>query len=412
MLRENSSQNSDDHEARLEEGDNLGANQNPRPGPRQVAVQRKLFYEMGELLSSSALGAGMGYLLGGLMRTVVDLAKEGILELQKRSKEENEQRYMGINEYTVSGLSLGSMIGVVTYIFVSELIKQRNEREMELQAVRDNIAENDNFNGALSERQEVRITNHLGGRAEITNGIANGDNQMRLVGADITVNGDARHDLNRNPQSIMTIGIGFHEANLMQPKEGSVAPLLEKEELQFDEFEKILDEIKKNSKKLESEESGREKNSEIRSQSRKSFQNSLSDEKRLKIESAREFIKTGGYNLHKESPNLVFVLRDQEYQKQIEEKAKQEDEGAGVFSAERRGQSPRPSIEQDFGISVPNPELEIQSAFASALESLKSPRGDVRSSQAIEMHCDIDKLMLSKPVFRAVKALEKKTATR
>jgi hypothetical protein len=57
-------------------------------------------------------------------------------------------------------------------------------------------------------------------------------------------------------------------------------------------------------------------------------------------------------------------------------------------------------------MSAPNPESEIQSAYASALESLKSPRGDVRSSQAREMHCDIDELMRSQPVFRAVKAFK------
>jgi len=119
------------------------------------------------------------------------------------------EKYIGFNEYTASGLSMGIVIGGVTYLCISEFIRQRNEREMEFQAVRDNVAENDNFNGALSERQEVRITNNRGGRTEITNGIANGDNQMRLVGADITVNGDARHDLSRNPRHIiMAVGGG------------------------------------------------------------------------------------------------------------------------------------------------------------------------------------------------------------
>jgi hypothetical protein len=288
------------------------------------------------------------------------------------------------------------MVGVVTYIFVSDLIKQRNEREMELQAVRDNVAENDNFNGALSDRQEVRITNHQGGRAEITNGIANGDNQMRLVGADITVNGDARHDLSRNPRHIMAVGEGnMNNTNvgsifqLARSREASVDPANSLNELSVAGFEKLLREARESSKKF--------------------YDRELSADEESNLEVAKNFLKSGVYNnISKESPNLVFVLRDQEYQKQIEEKAKQEDEGAGVFSAGRRGQSPCPSIEQDLGIPVPNPELEIQSAFASALESLKSPRGDVRSSQAVEMHCDINQLMQSQQVFRAIKALEKK----
>jgi VIT1/CCC1 family predicted Fe2+/Mn2+ transporter len=394
MLRENSSQSPDDHEVRLEEGNNLGENQNPRP--RQAVVQKKLFYEMAELLSSSALGAGIGYLLGGLIKTFVDLSKIGIAEMQKQSTEENAKKYIGINEYTIAGISLGSMVGVVTYIFVSDLIKQRNEREMELQAVRDNVAENDNFNGALSDRQEVRITNHQGGRAEITNGIANGDNQMRLVGADITVNGDARHDLSRNPRHIMAVGEGnMNNTNvgsifqLARSREASVDPANSLNELSVAGFEKLLREARESSKKF--------------------YDRELSADEESNLEVAKNFLKSGVYNnISKESPNLVFVLRDQEYQKQIEEKAKQEDEGAGVFSAGRRGQSPCPSIEQDLGIPVPNPELEIQSAFASALESLKSPRGDVRSSQAVEMHCDINQLMQSQQVFRAIKALEKK----
>jgi hypothetical protein len=347
-------------------------NQNSINNP--AIVQKKLFYEMAELLSSSAFGAGVGYLAGGMIKAIVDLAKNGITVVQKKSQEEglqeNTSRYIGINEFTITGISLGSTIGMITYLFVSELIKQKKEREAELRAVRDNIAENDNFNGAL-ERQGV-INNHQG-QGEIANGVANDDYQIRLVGADITVNGDARNDLNRNPRNMMAVGEGnLNNVNAVsifqsrQPREGSLAPL-PKEELQFNE-------IKKNSKR------------------------------RLQP-NAKEFIKTGGYNLQKESPNLVLVRRDQEYQKQIEETTKQEDDGVGAFSA-RRNKSPRPSIEQGRIISTPNPEQEIQSAYASALESLKSPRGNVRSSQAREMHCDIDELMRSQPVFRAVKAFK------
>jgi hypothetical protein len=174
----------------------------------QNSIQKTFLREFAECISSSALGAGVGYLFGGLLKTLVDLSKIGMVEMQKQKQEERNEKYIGVNEYTASGLSMGIVIGSVTYLCISEFIRQRNEREMELQAVRDNVAENDNFNGALSERQEVRITNNREGRTEIVNGIANGDNQISLVGAEITINGDARSDLSRNPRSIMVIGEG------------------------------------------------------------------------------------------------------------------------------------------------------------------------------------------------------------
>ena len=237
---------------------------------------------------------------------------------------------------------------------------------------------------------------------------------MIVVGAEITVNGDTRNDLKYNPRSMMAVGEGnLNDVNAVpifqsrQSRKGSVAPFPEEEELQFGEFEKILEEIKENSKRLEDEESRREENLERRSQPGKSIQNSLSNERRLKIEGVKEFIKTGGYNLYKESPNLVFVRRDQEHEKQIEETTKQEDDGAGVFSV-RRSQSPSPPIEQDRSISAPNTEPEIPSAYASALQSLKSPRDSVRSSQAMETHGDLAELQRTKPFFQAVQVFKEK----
>lgn len=413
---------SSDVEVVIQDKDRVGAEEilqeNQNRNSSEINIQYKgkeLLRDVVELLSSSALGAGVGYLAGGMIKVIVDLAKNGITEVQKKSQEEglqeNTSRYIGINDYSVSGLSLGAMAGVITYLCVSELIKQRKEREAELRAVRDNVAENDNFNGAL-ERQEV-ITNHQG-RGEIANGVANGDDQMIVVGAEITVNGDTRNDLKYNPRSMMAVGEGnLNDVNAVpifqsrQSRKGSVAPLPEEKELQSDEFEKKLAEIKENSKRLEDEESRREENLERRSQPGKSIQNSLSDERRLKIEGAKEFIKTGGYNLYKESPNLVFVRRDQEHKKQIEETTKQEDDGAGVFSV-RRSQSPSPSIEQDRSISAPNPEPEIPSAYASALQSLKSPRDSVRSSQAMETHGDLAELQRTKPFFQAVQVFKEK----
>ena len=412
MLRENLNQSEIiSEEGNLEEGNGLSENQssnsiqkqNQNSKTEQFVAKKSLCLDVAGLLCSSAVGAGVGYLAGGMIKAIVDLAKNGITEVQKKSQEEglqeNTSRYIGINDYSVSGLSIGATVGVLTYLCVSDLIKQRKEREADLRAVRDNIAGNDNFNGALSGRQVNRI---------VLNGGANSEHYGHVIEGEITYeNGGSLPDGNRNPQSIMTIGMRFQETNSMQSREGSIAPFPEEEELQSGEFEKILEEIKENSKRLERQELRREKNLERRSQPRKSIQKSLSDERRLKIESAKEFIETGGYNLYKESPNLVFVRRDQEHKKQIEETTEQEDDGAGVFSV-RRSQSPSPSIEQDRSISAPNPEPEIPSVYALALESLKSPRGDVRSSQAIEMHCDIDELRLSQPVFRAVSAFKKK----
>ena len=401
---------SSDVEVAIQDKDRVGAEEilqeNQNQNSSEINIQYKgkeLLRDVVELLSSSALGAGVGYLAGGMIKVIVDLAKNGITEVQKKSQEEglqeNTSRYIGINDYSVSGLSIGATVGVLTYLCVSELIKQRKEREAELRAVRDNIAGNDNFNGALSGRQVNRI---------VLNGGANSEHYGHVIEGEITYeNGGSLPDGNRNPQSIMTIGMRFQETNSMQSREGSVAPLPEEKELQSDEFEKKLAEIKENSKRLEDEESRREKNLERRSQPRKSIQHSLRDERRLKIEGDKEFIKTGGYNLHKESPNLVFVRRDQEHKKQIEETTKQEDDGAGVFSV-RRSQSPSPSIEQDRSISAPNPEPEIPSAYASALQSLKSPRDSVRSSQAMETRGDLAELQRTKPFFQAVQVFKEK----
>ena len=273
---------------------------------------------------------------------------------------------MGINEYTISGISLGSMVGVVAYIFVSELIKQRNEREMELQAVRDNVAENDNFNGALSERQEVRITNHQGGRAEITNGIANGDNQMRLVGADITVNGDARHDLNSNPRHIMAIGGGnMNNTNvgsifqLARSREASVDPANSVDELSVAGFEKLLREARESSKKFRERE--------------------LSEHEELQIEIANNFLKSSGYNnISENSPNLVFVMRPHEVNQRFEEV----DDGRGVKQR----------------ISNINGDEDGQ--------SLASPRGDIRGGSQIEEEVSAERAQSGKFVLSVVRAIE------
>ena len=352
MLRENSNDNGN----RLEEGNILLENQDSNPirernqGSRsaQIFKPRKMCLELAEILSSSAFGAGIGYLFGGLIKTFVDLAKIGIAEMQKESREENAKKYIGINEYTVSGISLGSMFGVFAYMFVSELIKQRNEREMELRAVRDSVAENDNFNGALSERQEVRITNHREGGVEIANGVANGDHQMRLVGAEITVNGDARHDLNHNPRHIMAVGEGnMNNRNvgsifqLSRSREVSYEPSKSVDELNISNFENLLREVRESSRKFQERE--------------------LSEHEESQLEIANNFLKSSGYdNFSKNSPNLVFVMRPQDVGRRAEEITKEVDDGRGVrryFSDINRNEDG---------------------------QSLASPRGNVHGSQVEE----------------------------
>lgn len=300
----------------------------------QTIVQKKLFVEMAELLSSSAFGAGVGYLAGGMIRVIVDLAKNGITEVQKKSQEEglqeNTSRYIGINDYTVTGLSIGATVGALTYLCVSELIKQRKEAEMELRDIREGLEENGNFDGALSGRQVNRI---------VLNGGANSEHYGHVIEGEITYeNGGSLPDGNRNPQSIMTIGMRFQETNSMQSREGSIAPSDNKQESQSEELK-----------------------------------------------------------------NPPSEARDQE----IKKTTKQQDDGVGVFLA-RRSQAPRPSIEQDRSISAPNPEPEIPSAYASALQSLKSPRDSVRSSQAMETHKDLHELKRDNSFCKVVQTFKEK----
>ena len=339
----------------------------------QVIVQKKLFVEMAELLSSSAFGAGVGYLAGGMIKAIVDLAKNGITEVQKKSQEEglqeNTSRYIGINDYTVTGLSIGATVGVLTYLCVSELIKQRKEREAELRAVRDNIAENDNFNGALSERQEVRITNHREGGVEIANGVANGDHQMRLVGAEITVNGDARHDLNRNPRHIMAVGEGdMNNRNvgsifqLSRSREASNEPPKSLDDLNIANFESLLRKTRENSRKFQERE--------------------LSPHEESQLEIANNFLKSSGYdNFSKNSPNLVFVMRPPEAGRRGEEITKEVDDGRGVRQY----------------ISNINRVEDVQ--------SLASPRGDVQGSQ-VEEGGGVASAKSGRFVLSLVKAIE------
>ena len=319
---------SSDVEVVIQDKDMVGAEEilqeNQNRNCSEINIQYKgkeLLRDVVELLSSSALGAGVGYLAGGMIKVIVDLAKNGITEVQKKSQEEglqeNTSRYIGINDYTVTGLSIGATVGVLTYLCVSELIKQRKEREAELRAVRDNIAENDNFNGALSGRQVNRI---------VLNGGANSEHYGHVIEGEITYeNGGSLPDGNRNPQSIMTIGMRFQETNSMQSREGSIAPFPEEDELKYKEFEKKLKEVRESSKILKNEESHIEEIYEVKSFSE--------EEKKRQIESAKEFLKTNGnYNFSTDKPNLVLVARSQQYRKKIEEATQREDNGAGVFS--------------------------------------------------------------------------------
>ena len=382
MLRENLNQSEIiSEEGNLEEGNGLSENQssnsiqkqNQNSKTEQFVAKKSLCLDVAGLLCSSAVGAGVGYLAGGMIKAIVDLAKNGITEVQKKSQEEglqeNTSRYIGINDYTVTGISFGATVGVLTYLCVSELIKQRKEREAELRAVRDNIAENDNFNGALSERQEVRITNHREGGVEIVNGVANGDHQMRLVGAEITVNGDARHDLNRNPRHIMAVGEGdMNNRNvgsifqLSRSREASNEPPKSLDDLNIANFESLLHKTRENSRKFQERE--------------------LSPHEESQLEIANNFLKSSGYdNFSKNSPNLVFVMRPPEAGQRAEEVTKEVDDGRGVRQY----------------ISNINRVEDVQ--------SLASPRGDVQGSQ-VEEGGGVASAKSGRFVLSLVKAIE------
>jgi len=88
----------------------------------QNSIQKTFLREFAECISSSALGAGVGYLFGGLLKTLVDLSKIGMVEMQKHSTEENAKKYIGINEYTTTGISFGLILGAGGYLFLSELV--------------------------------------------------------------------------------------------------------------------------------------------------------------------------------------------------------------------------------------------------------------------------------------------------
>lgn len=384
-------QNKDKEEAGgdSQENPNLNLDQNQNSPETNIKHKNKgLLREFIELSSSSLVGAGMGYMFGGIIRSFVDLSRQGIIEIQKRSEEENAQRYLGVNEYTICGISIGSMVGVFSYLLVAEITKQRNEREAELRRIRDNIAGENNFNGALSVRQEVTIAN----------GVSNGDDRGHVIDVEITVNGDARYDLGNNPRNMMVIGEGnLNNSNATsifqsrQSREGSVENSSSPDELNLNGFEKLLDEVVKNSKNLENEESQREKSHDEKLQ-REVLQESVSDEdKKKQIESAEKFLKSIGYNdFSRSSPNLVFVVRRTDSSNKIAEISRTEDDGSGV----------RPHFEDGN-----------MSTFNSALESLKSPRGSVRSSQAMETRGDLDELKRSKPFFQAIQVFKEKIST-
>ena len=377
MLRENLNQSEIiSEEGNLEEGNNLLENQssnsiqkqNQNSKTEQFVAKKSLCLDVAGLLCSSAVGAGVGYLAGGMIKAIVDLAKNGITEVQKQSQEEglqeNTSRYIGINDYTVTGLSFGATVGVLTYLCVSELIKQRKEREAELRAVRDNVAENDNFNGALSNRQEVRIEN----------GIANYDSSMRLLGADITVNGDARRDLNQNPRHIMVVGEGDRierdVASIFQlprSREISAEPANIVEKLDLVEFEKLFDDVMENSRKLKEEQE-------------------LAEPVKSQPEIAKKFLKSSGCNdIVKNSPNLVFVKRLDEVSKEkAKEITEEADDGSGVRY-----------VAND----------ENMSTRVEAIQSLASPRNGFRGSQAKEVG-GIEGMQSGKFVLGLVRAIE------
>jgi len=152
--------------------------------------------KMFELLSSSALGAGFGYLFGGFIKVLVDLAKIGINEMQKQSEKERIDKYIGINEYNLSGLSVGIVVGCITWLCVNEYARQTREREIEINAVQDIVDsdENNNFNGALN-REVVSININ--------------DDRNLMISAEIILKGSALPDFgSQSGRSVMILGGG------------------------------------------------------------------------------------------------------------------------------------------------------------------------------------------------------------
>ncbi len=362
-----------------QENPNLIQNQNNQRRNSQNLYQ-ELVWDFFKIISSTVLGAGVGYLAGGMIKVIVDLSKKGIEEIQKQSQEEglkeNAKRYIGLNEFTISGLSLGAIIGVVTCLTVIECIRLRNEREMELRAVRNIVAENDIFfNGALSTRQEMTINN----------GNSRSENESQIVGAQITfANGDT-HESQHNPVSILNLGGGnltLQEAdNLIsqfqssRSRESSVESSSMHDVLRHNEFEKLLKGVLENSKILEREESERAENDQ--ESSSRSFQ----------IESAQKFLESIGCDFSKGSPNLVFVNRPKDrIRRGTDEISLVEDDGIGVRSNLN-----------DYG---------KMSAFESALQSLQSPRGDIQSLQAMETRKDLKELSQASPFFKALEKFQ------
>jgi len=355
----------------LQGNPNLIQNQNNQRTNSQNSNQG-LVCDFSKLISSTALGAGVGYLVGGLVKVFIDLSKKGIEEMQKKSHEEglqeNSKRYLGLNEFTASGLSIGAAVGAVTCLIVIECIRLRNEREMELRAVRNNVAENDNFNGALSISEQVTINN----RDSI------GGNESQIVGAITFANGNA-HQFQHNPVSILNLGGGnftlqevgnlISQFQSSRSRESSVVdPVIHYE---FKALE--------NSKILELEKSNRKENDQ-EAPSKESLSRSS------QIESAERFIKSIGCDFSKGSPNLVFVKRPQDSTRRVADEI---------------------SLVEDDGIGVrPNLDEGKMSAFESALQSLQSPRGDVRSLQAMETRKDLKELSQASPFVEALKKFQ------
>lgn len=155
-------------------------NQTPIQEDRDPALnpqQNELFREVLKIAGTGILGSGLGYLAGSLTSYIVDLARNGLNEVQKRSEEDRAQLYFNSNIFSLSGLSIGLVAGISSYVLFKEILRQEQERSTELRAVQENLTENyeRNFAGALSSHRIIDIHSNIKSEVSAQIEFGNGD---------------------------------------------------------------------------------------------------------------------------------------------------------------------------------------------------------------------------------------------
>lgn len=163
---------------------------------------RGLACEALEYSSSVLISGGIGYLMGSFVALVVDLANNGIAILQKRTEKEKAETYLNSNLFSLSGLAIGSVVGMSSYIVVSELLRQRRERNSELQSVQEN----------LNQNQSEGFPGVFGRESNLTIGLEQKDSVRVQV-----LFGDGADLPPHNPPSILVLGGGTQTEPTLNP---------------------------------------------------------------------------------------------------------------------------------------------------------------------------------------------------